>query len=105
MVLVTPSCNNNYNFHEVDRETYINKLEGFWLGQCIGNWTGLITEMDKIGAPVNGKGGGFYTREDWGQKDQPNLWGSNNYSEYINYSFADKDSIWGSDDDTDIEYI
>ena len=65
----------------------------------------VITEMDKIGASVNGKGGGFYTREDWGQKDQPNLWGSNNYSEYINYSFADKDSIWGSDDDTDIEYI
>ena len=33
----------------------------------------INNEMDKIGAPVNGKGGGFYTREDWGQKDQPNL--------------------------------
>tara|TARA_B100000989_G_scaffold298586_1_gene288601 strand:- start:3192 stop:3335 length:144 start_codon:yes stop_codon:yes gene_type:complete len=47
----------------------LNKLEGFWLGQCISNWTGLITEMDKIGSPVNGKGGGFYTRELWGKPD------------------------------------
>lgn len=103
--LLLASCYKNVNFHKIDRGTYIEKLEGFWLGQCIGNWTGLITEMDKIGIPVDGKAGGFYTREDWGKKDQPNLWGSNDYSEFINYSFAEKDSIWGSDDDTDIEYI
>ena len=103
--LILASCYKNENFHKIDRGTYIEKLEGFWLGQCIGNWTGLITEMDKIGIPVDGKAGGFYTREDWGKKDQPNLWGSNDYSEFINYSFAEKDSIWGSDDDTDIEYI
>ncbi|MAD29675.1 MAG: heme biosynthesis protein HemY [Flavobacteriaceae bacterium] len=83
----------------------MNKLEGFWLGQCIANWTGLITEMDKIGIPIDGKGGGFYTREDWGKPDQPNLWGSNELSKTINYIYAEKDSIWGADDDTDIEYI
>ena len=68
---------------KIDRISYLNQLEGFWLGQCIANWTGLITEMDKIGIPVDGKGGGFYTREDWGKKDQPNLWGSNEYSDII----------------------
>jgi hypothetical protein len=90
---------------KIDRISYLNQLEGFWLGQCIANWTGLITEMDKIGIPVDGKGGGFYTREDWGKKDQPNLWGSNEYSDTITYIYAEKDSIWGADDDTDIEYI
>ena len=95
----------NENYIKINRLEYLNKLEGFWLGQCIANWTGLITEMDKIGTPVNGRGGGFYTREDWGKPDQPNLWGSNEYSETITYIYAEKDSVWGADDDTDIEYI
>ena len=93
------------NYTKINRLEYLNKLEGFWLGQCIANWTGLITEMDKIGIPIDGKGGGFYTREDWGKPDQPNLWGSNELSNTINYIYAEKDSIWGADDDTDIEYI
>jgi len=50
------------------KDVYKNKLEGFWLGQCIGNWTGLITEMDKIGIAHEGKGEGFYTRKNWGDK-------------------------------------
>ena len=95
----------NENYTKINRLEYLNKLEGFWLGQCIANWTGLITEMDKIGIPIDGKGGGFYTREDWGKSDQPNLWGSNELSKTINYIYAEKDSIWGADDDTDIEYI
>ena len=33
----------------VSRADYQNKLHGFWLGQSIANWTGLVTEMDKIG--------------------------------------------------------
>ena len=33
---------------ELDKKEYKNKLEGFWLGQSIANWTGIITEMDKI---------------------------------------------------------
>ena len=32
--------------HRVD---FQERLQGFWLGTCIANWTGLITEMDKIG--------------------------------------------------------
>ena len=95
----------NENYTKINRLEYLNKLEGFWLGQCIANWTGLITEMDKIGIPIDGKGGGFYTREDWGKSDEPNLWGSNELSKTINYIYAEKDSIWGADDDTDIEYI
>ncbi|NHF58563.1 ADP-ribosylglycohydrolase family protein [Flavobacteriaceae bacterium TP-CH-4] len=91
---------------QLSRADYADRLYGFWLGQCIANWTGLVTEMDKIGIPTKeGKGAGFYTREDWGKPDQPNLWGSNNYSDTIDFLFADQDSIWGADDDTDIEYI
>jgi hypothetical protein len=90
----------------ISRSAYKNKLYGFWLGQCIANWTGLITEMDKIGIPNSeGKGEGFYTRDNWGKPDEPNLWGSNNYSKTIDFLFADQDSIWGADDDTDIEYM
>lgn len=36
----------------ISREAYYDKLYGFWLGQCIANWTGLVTEMDKIGNMV-----------------------------------------------------
>ena len=53
----------------IDRAAYHDKLEGFWLGQSIGNWTGLVTGMDKIGGI--GPQGRFYTREDWGGPDQP----------------------------------
>jgi hypothetical protein len=28
---------------------HAEKLEGFWLGRCIANWTGLVTKVDKIG--------------------------------------------------------
>ena len=90
----------------ISRSEYQDRLYGFWLGQCIANWTGLITEMDKIGIPnKEGKGAGFYTRENWGKPDQPNLWDSNNYAATIDFLYADVDSIWGADDDTDIEYI
>ena len=106
IILFFSQCSKmNENYTKINRLEYLNKLEGFWLGQCIANWTGLITEMDKIGIPIDGKGGGFYTREDWGKPDQPNLWGSNELSKTINYIYAEKDSIWGADDDTDIEYI
>ena len=55
-------------------------VQGFWLTQCIFNWTGLITEMDKIEPP-------FYTDENWGGPDERNIWGnfipsSNNIIEY-----------------------
>ncbi|NLF43332.1 MAG: hypothetical protein GX587_11600 [Bacteroidales bacterium] len=92
----------------IDREAYFEKLQGFWLGTCIGNWTGLVTEMDKIGNIGEIKTGAFYTRHDWGQPDQPSIWGQgipSSLSASINFVFAAPDSVWGADDDTDIEYI
>ncbi|PHI21060.1 heme biosynthesis protein HemY [Lewinellaceae bacterium SD302] len=92
----------------IDRAEYANKLEGFWLGTCVANWTGLITEMDKIGDIGEIKTGNFYTREDWGKADQPSIWGEglpSNLSPTIDFILLGPDSIWGADDDTDIEYI
>lgn len=92
----------------ISRAQYHQKLHGFWLGQCLANWTGLVTEMDKIGSIGEIKTGPFYTRSDWGKKDQPSIWGQgipSNLSPTIDFVFARPDSIWGSDDDTDIEYI
>ena len=92
----------------VSRTDYADKLEGFWLGQCIANWTGLITEMDKIGNIGDIKTGAFYTRKDWGTKDLPNIWSEGEPStirETIDFVLLSPDTIWGADDDTDIEYI
>ena len=86
----------------------MDKLQGFWLGQCIANWTGLVTEMDKIGNIGEVKTGDFYTREDWGKPDQPSIWGEgvpSDLSETIDFVFRDTRDIWGADDDTDIEYM
>ena len=90
------------------REEYKNKLYGFWLGECIANWTGLVTEMDKIGNIGEIKTGDFYTRDDWGQPDQPSIWGEgipSNLSPTIDFVVRGVDSTWGADDDTDIEYM
>ena len=91
----------------ISRSKYKEKLEGFWLGQCIANWTGLITEMDKIGNIGNIKTGDFYTRNDWGKEDLPNIWGErkDSISSTINFVFKDTNEIWQADDDTDIEYM
>jgi len=92
----------------LSRKDYKNKLYGFWLGQCIANWTGLVTEMDKIGNIGQIKTGKFYTREDWGKKDQPSIWGAglpSDLSSTIDFVFRDTTEIWGADDDTDIEYM
>ena len=92
----------------ISRDKYYDQLYGFWLGQCIANWTGLVTEMDKIGNIGEIKTGDFYTRNDWGKPDQPNIWeedGPSDLSSTIDFVFKDFDEIWGSDDDTDIEYM
>ena len=88
----------------ISRADYLNKLKGFWLAQCIANWTGLVTENDKIGNIGEFKSGDFYTRDDWGKKDKLNLRG-NRTDQYIDFVFEGKDGIWGADDDTDIEYM
>jgi len=92
----------------ISRSDYADKLYGFWLGQCIANWTGLVTEMDKIGNIGEIKTGPFYTRDDWGKPDQPSIWGEglpSELSENIDFVFRGEDEIWGADDDTDIEYM
>ncbi len=105
----------NYNIYKslptdimISRTQNFDQLEGFWLGQCIANWTGLVTEMDKIGNIGEIKTGDFYTRNDWGKPDQPSIWGQGIPSDLfatIDFVFVDENGIWGSDDDTDIEYI
>ena len=91
----------------LSRSEYKERLYGFWLGQCIANWTGLVTEMDKIGNIGDIKTGDFYTMEDWGKPDQPNIWSKDpsDLSSTIDFVFAGETDIWGSDDDTDIEYM
>jgi hypothetical protein len=92
----------------LSREEYAGHLQGFWLGQCIANWTGLVTEMDKIGNIGEIRTGAFYTREDWGQPDQPSIWGEgipSDLSPTIDFVFRDTSELWGADDDTDIEYM
>jgi hypothetical protein len=95
----------------VSRQAYVDKLYGFWLGQSIANWTGRVTEMDKIGG--DGPNDGFYTRDDWGQPDQPHFingrvgvdLGTGEVLDTIDWVLRGDAQIWGSDDDTDIEYI
>jgi hypothetical protein len=92
----------------VSRADYKDKLYGFWLGQCIANWTGLVTEMDKIGNIGDIKTGDFYTRNDWGKPDQPSIWGEgipSDLSPTIDFVLEDENGVWGADDDTDIEYM
>ena len=92
----------------ISRDTYYDQLYGFWLGECIANWTGLVTEMDKIGNIGEIKTGDFYTRDNLEQPDYPSIWGEaipSNLSPTINFVLRDSSEIWGADDDTDIEYM
>ena len=92
----------------IDRAAYAAQLEGFWLGECIANWSGLVTEMDKIGNIGEIRTGAFYTRDDWGKPDQPSIFTpdtSSEWSETIDFVFRNPGEVWGADDDTDIEYM
>lgn len=98
----------DYNTIEISREKYANQLYGFWLGQSIANWTGLITEMDKVGNIGEIKTGNFYTRNDWGKKDERSIWEDESIDKSnikIDFVFKDIGELWGADDDTDIEYM
>ena len=108
LCLVSCEREESSNTLSVSRSDYKEKLYGFWLGQCIANWTGLVTEMDKIGNIGDIKTGPFYTREDWGKPDKPSIWAEgipSDLSETIDFVLIYEDSIWGADDDTDIEYM
>lgn len=92
----------------ISRDQYRDQLYGFWLGECIANWTGLVTEMDKIGNIGEIKTGAFYTREDWGKPDQPSIFSDGQPSDIsptIDFVFRGEGEMWGADDDTDIEYM
>ena len=92
----------------ISRAKYFDQLYGFWLGECIANWTGLVTEMDKVGSIGEFDTGAFYTRENWGKPDQPSIWGQGKPSDIsptIDFVLRDTSEIWGADDDTDIEYM
>ena len=84
----------------LSRSKYMEQLQGFWLTQCIANWTGLITEMDKIEPP-------FYTDENWDGPDERNIWGNfiSRTDTIIEYYFVGNGEAWAADDDTDIEYM
>lgn len=92
----------------ISRDAYKDQLYGFWLAQCIANWTGLVTEMDKIGNIGEIQTGDFYTRKDWGKPDQPSIFSEGEPSDLsptIDFVFRDTTEVWGADDDTDIEYM
>ena len=112
IISVVTSCSSlnkdEQSFIEISKENYQDQLEGFWLGQLIANWTGLITENDKIGNIGEIKTGDFYTRENWGKIDQRSIWEDDSVDKSnirIDYVLKSEDEIWGSDDDTDIEYM
>jgi len=109
LIIISPfSCNDNINeVTVISVPEYKEKLKGFWLGQCIANMTGLVTEMDKIGNIGNIKTGRFYTSDDWGKLDEPSIFSTNNPSELsktIDFVF-EQEGVWPADDDTDLEYM
>ena len=87
----------------LSRSDYAERLQGFWLGQNIANWTGLVTEMDAVGTPETLP---FYTDSDWGSLDRRSVWGDFvAHSDRIAFYFEPLGTPWGADDDTDIEYL
>ncbi|GAA3716420.1 hypothetical protein GCM10022224_097510 [Nonomuraea antimicrobica] len=71
----------------LDRDTYADRLQAMWLAECIANWTGLNTELQRQAPP-------FYTDADWG---------TNQGRSGAKIDFVIQ-APWGADDDTDIEY-
>ena len=69
VVVFISSCSNSEKI-TIQKAELLDKLEGFWLGQSIANWTGLITEMNKIGFSKDGKQEPFYTSENWGKMNE-----------------------------------
>ncbi len=97
------SSDTNQSVIAISRAEYSEKLQGFWLGQNIANWTGLITEMDKVGTLETMP---FYTDDDWGKPDLKAMWGEYvPHASHIDFYFEEQGQPWGSDDDTDIEYM
>lgn len=97
-----PAYSGNSTDLIVPRSDYAERLDGFWLGESIANWTGLITEFDRVGMP---RTAAFYTDANWGGPDSPTMWGGRHPSPIITYYSFSEASPWGADDDTDLEYM
>lgn len=103
LLLLVPTVSAEDAVLRLSRSDYAGGLQGFWLGQNIANWTGLITEMDAVGTPETLP---FYTDSDWGSRDRRSVWGDFvSHSDRINFYFEAPGTPWGADDDTDIEYL
>ena len=75
----------------LSRQIYLDRLRGMWIGECLANWTGIVTEGQRREPP-------FYTDEDW-QTDQ----GQPYFGDpTIDFRILDP---WPADDDTNIEYV
>lgn len=72
----------------LDRVDYEDRLRAMWLGEAIGNWTGIPLENAFVNPP-------FLTDASWGQPPAPGY-------PPIGFIFQNP---WRSDDDTDIEYV
>ena len=83
LVFLLFSCQSAKNELVVSRLEYKDRLKGFWLGACIGNWTGLPTENKRTDFP-------FFTDSDFGPGK---------------FYYVLDQNPWGADDDTDIEYV
>ncbi len=82
----------------LSRSAYRERLAGFWLGQTIANWTGLVTENKRTDAP-------FFTDADWGGYATWERGASTEGAPRIELVLVGRGKPWGADDDTDIEYM
>lgn len=80
----------------LSEQQYKSKFKGFMHGVIFGNFTGLITEVDKTRSP-------FYTEQDWGKPDSIKQEGRT-FSNLIQY-WVETSDRYKSDDDTAIEMI
>lgn len=85
---VLPASSNAQVARLFNRADYQARLHGMWLGEVIGNWTGLPIENAFYQPP-------FLTDADWDQPPAPG---------YPPVTFIFQDP-WRTDDDTDIEYV
>lgn len=79
------------NPRQIDRADYAARLRAMWMGECIANWTGLRTEGQVTTPP-------FLTDAAWGTNPLPDR-------PWVHLDLFLYSNPWGSDDDTDIEYV
>lgn len=75
---------------QIDLKTYEDRLRAMWLAQSIANWTGLLSEGKREEPP-------FFTDADWGREIAPGV--------VLDFELETGANVWGSDDDTDVEYV